>query len=197
MNVRCYTVRQGQVYAGIDGSVLNIQKDSPVYTVTVNTVRPSCYSNSFEIGDTPWETEYTFTDCCEGAITRGGIVHLSLDEWIPRTDLGDSSILLESFSDGTGILFMPRKACILKGNSNGLFLVSGNSGKPEIGLTGATGVMRRTRYKGIEKAPRLANTPVSPELSALVDSLKTYRDNAEPLPLTQGLVSTNPQNTLV
>ena len=197
MNVRCYTVRQGQVYSGIDGSVLNIHKDSPIFTATMGTVRPSDYSGNDEIGHTPWETEYTFSDCSESAITRGGIVHLSLDEWIPCTDLGDSSVLLESFSDGTGILFMPRKACILKGNSNGMFLISGNSGKPEIGLSGPTGIMRRTRYRGVEKKPKLADTPVSPELSALVDSLKTYRDNAEPLPLTRELASTSPQNTLV
>ena len=197
MNVRCYTVRQGQVYSGIDGSVLNIHKDSPVYVTTVNTVRPSDYSGNDEIGNTPWETDYVFTDCSEGAITRGGIVHLSLDEWIPCTDLGDSSVLLEAFEDGTGILFMPRMACILRSNPNGMFLVSGNSGKPEIGLSGATGVLRRTHYRGIEKTPRPVSTPVNPALSALVASLKTYRDNAEPLPLTRELALTNPQNTSV
>lgn len=197
MNVRCYTVQHDQVYAGINGTVLNIQKDGPVYATTIRSVRPSGYSGRGDLEETPWETAYTFTDCSDGAINRGGLVHLSLSDWIPCTDLGDNSILLESFNDGTGLLFMPRMAGLLKGNSNGLFLVSGNSGKPEIGLSGATGVLRRTFYKGVEQKPKPPNTPVSPVLSELVSSLRTYRDTLEPLPLPQAQVSTDLQDTSV
>lgn len=196
MNVRCYTVQQDQVYAGIDGTVLNIQKDSPVYTATIRTIRPQGSGQTPDIGNTPWETAYSFSDSTEGAITRGGLVHISMNDWIPCTDLGDSSVLLEAFADGTCLLFMPKMAGLLKHNSNGLFLVSGNSGKPEIGLSGATGVLRRTYYKGVEQEPRPPATPVSPVLSELVSSLKTYRDTLKPLPLPQGQVSKGPQSIL-
>ena len=191
MNVRCYTVRDGQVFSGIDGTVLNIDDQEPIYTVSVHMTKPDSADSDNKIDNTPWETEYTFSKCTEAAITRGGIVHICLDDWIPCTELGDSSILLESFNDGTGLLFMPRMSCILKSNSNGLFLVSGNSGKPEIGIAGPTGVLRRTKYKGIEQKPRVPNTPISPEISALVASLRTYRDTVEPLSLTREKASTN------
>ena len=196
MNVKCYTVQQGKVYSGIDGTVLNIQKDSPVYTTTIKTIRPQGSGQNADIGNTPWETVYNFSDSTEDTITRGGLIHLSMDDWIPCTDLGDSSVLLEASADGTCLLLMPKMAGLLKGNSNGLFLVSGNSGKPEIGLSGATGVLRRTYYKGVEQEPKPPVTPISPVLSELVSSLKTYRDTLKPLPLPQGQASRDPQNTL-
>lgn len=187
VNVRCYTVRDNQVYFGINGSVLNIDSSEPIYIANMSMVKPVGLPENTDIDNLPWETEYIFSPGVDNAISRGGIVHICLDDWIPCTDLGDNSILLESFNDGTGLLFMPKMSCILKGNSNGLFLVSGNSGRPEIGIAGPTGVLRRTRYKGVEKKPRLPNIPVSPEISALVASLKTYRDSALPLssPLEQ------------
>lgn len=196
MNVRCYTIQCGTVYTGINGSVLNIDKEGPVFTAKISAINDQPSDNKSDLRHNPWETAYTFTDCCDGAITRGGLIHLSLMEWIPCPHLGDSSILLESFSDGSGLLYMPKMSCILRGVANDLFLVSGNSGKPEIGIAGPTGVLRRTKYKGIEQTPKPPPTTISPEISALVDSLRTYRDTSEPLPLPQDQVSTSPPHIL-
>ena len=187
MNVKCYTVKDDTVYSGIDSSVLgtrgNHTNTGLVHTVEINITRPTGASDSSDIGDTPWETDYTFNPTDDNGVIRGGLLHIPIVEWLPCPQLGDQSILLDVFNDGTGLLFMPRMGGALKHNSNGLFLVSGNSGKPEIGLSGPTGVMRRSYYRGVEQKPRVPNIPIQPEISALVASLKTYRDTLEPLPL--------------
>lgn len=195
MNVKCYTVKDSTVYSGIAGSVLGIDSDTPVNSVSINTKRPADSTEATDIGDTPWETEYSFTITDTPTHIRGGLVHISLNEWLPCPQLGDRSILMEVYNDGTGLLFMPRMGGALKSNSNGLFLVSGNSGKPEIGLSGPTGVMRRSFYRGVEQKPKVPNIPIQPEISALVASLKTYRDTLKPLPLPQVPVSSDPPNS--
>ena len=183
MNVKCYTVRDDTVYSGIDGSVLGMGQNTAVYCAEINVTRPANSPDSIDISDTPWESAYTFTATDDNSISRGGLVHIPIMEWLPCPQLGDQSVLLDVFNDGTGLLFMPRMGGALKHNSNGLFLVSGNSGKPEIGLSGPSGVLRRHFYKGIECKPRVPNIPIQPEISALVASLKTCKDTLEPLPM--------------
>lgn len=185
MNVKCYTVKDNTVYSGIEGSVLNIASNSPVHAVQMTTSRSVESPDPIDISDSPWETDYIFSPTDDHTINKGGLLHISLLEWLPCPQFGDHSVLLNSYDDGTGLLFVPRMGSILKCNSNGLFLVVGNSGKPEIGLSGPSGVLRRSFYRGVEQKPRLPNIPIQPEISELVASLKTCRDTLEPLPLLQ------------
>ena len=195
MNVKCYTVLNDTVYSGIDGSLIGVDSPRPIDAVSISSIRSDKAPLPSDIGDSPWETSYTFTPSDDATINRGGLLHVSLGDWLPCPQLGDQSILMDVFNDGTGLIYLPRMGGVLRSNSNGLFLVSGNSGKPEIGLSGPSGVMRRTYYRGVECKPRIPDTVISPEISELVSALKTYRDTLKPLPLIQEQVSTDPQHT--